>query len=229
MRLYEHEAKRVLAAGGLRVPKAYGLVRRAGGAAGLEAGFPAMVKAQVLVGGRGKAGGVRKAGSAGELKDAAREVLGLRIKGYPVESVLVEEAVESSGACYLGVTVNPATGNSVIMASAAGGVDIEEVARSRPEAILRLELPENPDELPAGKARELAAFLSKDLGGGAKLEKALARAAGRLYALYQRCDCKVVEVNPLLVTASGPLAADAKMVLDDNGLFRQGALLADLG
>ncbi len=231
MRLYEYEAKKVLAGGGLKVPKPYGLVRSGKDLPKLRAGvaFPAMVKAQVLVGGRGKAGGVRKVGSAAEFKTAAREMLGLCIKDYRVESVLVEEAVEFTGACYLGITVNPATGNSVLMASAAGGVDIEEVAASRPEAILRLELAANPDDLPAGKARELAAFLNKDLGGDAKLEKALVETAGRLYALYQKHDCKVTEVNPLLITASGPLCADAKMVLDDNGLFRQGALLARLG
>jgi succinyl-CoA synthetase beta subunit len=190
-----------------------------------------MVKAQVLVGGRGKAGGVRQASSEEEAVAAAREILGMRIKGYPVESVLVEAAVEHAAACYLAVAVNPYTFNVVVLASAAGGVDIEEVAKGRPEAILRLELADSPGELPAEDARRVGEFLARELGAesGGKLAGQFAEAAARLYAAFQERDCKLAEINPLLVTPSGVLAADAKVVLDENALYRQRELLERLG
>ncbi|MBW1878470.1 MAG: hypothetical protein JRJ84_08920 [Deltaproteobacteria bacterium] len=226
MRIYEAEAKRVLGAEGIAVPRSYGVVRAPGELADRDLPLPMMVKAQALVGGRGKAGGVRRVGSLEEAAAVVEEVLGLHIGTYPVESVLLEEVLAYSAACYLGVTVDPATGNNVVIASAAGGVDIEEVARTRPEAILRVDLPENPDGLPMEVVREIGAFLARDLGEDGARAAAVAQ---MLYAVYQRHDCKVVEINPLLITAAGPVAADAKMVLDDNALYRQGRLLASLG
>jgi len=226
MRIYEAEAKRVLAAEGIAVPHSYGVIRTPAALADLDLQFPVMVKAQALVGGRGKAGGVRRTGSLEETATAVEEILKLRIGPYPVVSVLLEEVLAHSAACYLGVTVDPATGDNVVMASAAGGVDIEEVARTRPGAILRVRLPENPDRLPEEVVREIAGFLARDLGDDGPRAAAVAQ---MLYGVYQRHDCKVVEINPLLITAGGPVAADAKMVLDDNALYRQGRLLASLG
>jgi succinyl-CoA synthetase beta subunit len=232
MRLYEHEAKQVLAAEGLPVPQRWGLLRTAQALNRLQIKqYPVMVKAQVLVGGRGKAGGVRRAASEEEACAAARDILGLRIKGYPVEGVLVEAAAEAAAACYLAVTVNPYSGNVLVLASAAGGVDIEELARERPEAVLRLEFPENPAELPAGAARQVGEFLARGVGAGygEKLPRQCAAAAAQLYAAFQKNDCLLAEVNPLLVTADGVLAADAKIVLDENALYRQSGLLGRLG
>ncbi|MBN1335399.1 MAG: acetate--CoA ligase family protein [Deltaproteobacteria bacterium] len=229
MRIYEFEGKQVFARAGLAVPREVAVIRSPDEADALEVSGPVMVKAQVLVGGRGKAGGVVRARSGEEARAAVRRILGMDLKGYPVQAVLVEEALEFTGACYLGIIDNPATGNLVVMASASGGVDIEEVALSRPEAILRVELEDNPDRLPPEIAERIGAFLARDLGEGAALAAALADMAAGLYALYEAHDCRILEINPLLVTPSGPVAADAKMVLDDNALFRQGDLLAFLG
>lgn len=228
MRIYEHEAKRVLAAEGVRVPRRYGLVGCAAAFGELNVRCPAMVKAQVLVGGRGKAGGVRRVETAGQGRRAAAQILAMRIGGYPVESVLVEQAAASSCALYLGVTMNPATFNNVVIASRAGGVDIEETARRRPEAVLRVELPDNPETLPRRLARRIASFLAGRSASSAALKERLAAVASTLYQTYRKYDCKVLEINPLLVTAGGPVAADARMVLDDNALYRQGKLLAKL-
>ncbi|MHC4712916.1 MAG: ATP-grasp domain-containing protein [Planctomycetota bacterium] len=228
MRLYEHEAKRLLADEGFRTPRKYGVVRSADALAKCKVRYPAMVKAQVLIGGRGKAGGVRRVESEGEARAAVTDILAGRISGYAVDSVLVEEALESRGACYLGVTANPATFNIVVIASASGGVDIEGVARTRPEAVLRLELPDSPETLPGQAARKVASFLAKDPSRGPEIKRQLAQATSALYDAYQKHDAKVLEINPLLITDAGPVAADAKMVLDDNALYRQGALLAKL-
>jgi succinyl-CoA synthetase beta subunit len=166
--------------------------------------------------------------SAPEAAAALAEMLAMRIQGYAVGSVLVEEALTFDGACYLGITSNPATYNNVVIASAAGGVDIEEVARELPEAILRLELPDNPETLPEASAREVAAFLTKDRPEAGRLRTQLAQVVSTLYDTYLKYDCKVLEINPLLITSSGPVAADAKMVIDDNALYRQSAMLKKL-
>ena len=235
MRLYEHEAKTVLADAGIHVPRRLALLHTPDDPCNASINAGAMVKAQTLIGGRGKVGGIRRVQLAAELRAAAREILSMRIHGYPVQSVLVEEALESSAACYLGVTLNPATFHNVIIASTAGGVDIEEAARVRPESILRLELADSPAALDPADARKVAAFLAAGLQNLSGVENrealvaALADVTAKLYAAYQTHDAKVLEINPLLITSSGPVAADAKMVLDDNALFRQTDLLAKLG
>ncbi len=229
MRLYEHEAKRAFQGRGLPIPKQFGVIHSPEELEGLDLEFPLMLKAQVLVGGRGKAGGIKRAANLGEAEAKAEEIFRLRINGYPVEAVLLEEALEAEAACYLGATMDPATFNNVVLVSASGGVEIEEVARARPEAIHRLELLENEPELPAESARELAEKLAKDLGEAAPEPGQLAELIAKLYALYQEIDAKVCEVNPLMITPKGPVAADAKIVLDENALFRQAQLLEELG
>jgi succinyl-CoA synthetase beta subunit len=230
MRLYENEAKRVFEREGIAVPRALGVFEKAedvGRAVG--AGAPVMLKALVLIGGRGKAGGVRRAKGGAEAASLAADMLGRRIRDYPVERLLVEEAVEAVGAAYVGVTMNPADFNVTVIVSPAGGVDIEQVARDAPDKILRIELARNEAELPEAEASRLAAFLASGLPGGAALAGPLKSVVSRIYAAFQKYDCKVAEINPLLITAAGPVAADAKIVLDDNGLYRQGGLFHLLG
>lgn len=231
MRLYENEAKRVFAQEGLAVPRPLGVFEKAadvGRAVG--AGDNVMLKALVLIGGRGKAGGVRRAAGRAEAETLAAAMLGRRIRGYPVDRILVEEAVETAGgAAYVGVTMNPADFNVTVIVSPAGGVDIEQVARETPDRILRVELAGNEATLPAAEAGRLAAFLAAGLPGGASQAEALEGVVAKVYATFQKHDCKVAEINPLLLTASGPVAADAKIVLDDNGLYRQTGLFRFLG
>jgi succinyl-CoA synthetase beta subunit len=230
MRLYEHEAKKVFQFSGLKTPKQFGVIQTPEELDALALQFPVMLKSMVLVGGRGKAGGIRKVGDLAEAKAVSKEMFGLVLKGYPVETLLVEEVASEAGACYFGITTNPATYNVIAMASAAGGVEIEKVAVERPEAIKRVEFPGNEPEMPEEAAKELAAFLNLGLKGDPGLEEKLQEAISQLYATYQRFDCKVAEINPLMVTTEGEvLAADAKVVLDDNALFRQGALFELLG
>lgn len=228
MRLYEHEAKRVFQERGIPVPRQFGLIRSLEELARQKLEFPLMLKAQVLVGGRGKAGGIKRAGNLREAKEQAEAIFRLRINGYPVEAILLEEALEARAACYIGATMDPATFNNVVLVSASGGVDIEEVARDRPEAIHKLELLENEPELTEGQAEELARRLARDLGDSS-LTQELGGLISKLYSLYQAIDAKVCEINPLLITPKGPIAADAKIVLDDNALFRQAKLLEGLG
>ncbi len=227
MRLYENEAKTVFEREGIAVPRSHGVFERADGVElAIGPDSPVMLKALVLVGGRGKAGGVRKARGGPEAAALAKEILGRRIRDYVVDRLLVEEAVDApGGACYVGVTMNPADFNVTVIVSPAGGVDVEQVAREAPDKIMRLELPGNDAMLPDADASRLAGFLASGLAGGAARIDALKEVLARVYAVFQKYDCKIAEINPLLLTAAGPVAADAKIVLDDNGLYRQGALL----
>lgn len=231
MRLYENEAKTVFEREGIAVPRAVGVYERAADVkANVGPDSPVMLKALVLIGGRGKAGGVRRAAGAAEAASQAADMLGREIRGYAIDRLLVEEAVDGvSGACYVGVTMNPADFNVTVIVSPAGGVDIEQVARESPEKILRVELAANDDVLPEAEAARLAGFLAAGLVGGAAQADALKDVISKVYAVFQKYDCKVAEVNPLLLTAAGPVAADAKIVLDDNGLYRQGGLFQLLG
>ncbi|MGZ5479134.1 MAG: ATP-grasp domain-containing protein [Candidatus Aminicenantales bacterium] len=231
MRLYENEAKTLFAAEGIPIPKPLGIIGRAEELDGRkDISSPVMLKSLVLIGGRGKAGGIRKAAGAAEAAAMAGEMLGRKIRGYAVERLLLEEVVsEAGGACYAGVTMNPADFNVTVIVSPSGGVDIEQVARDAPARVLSVELPGNDKTLPEAEASRLAGFLASGLPGGKEQAAGLKDVLSRLYALFQKYDCKVAEINPLLVTANGPVAADAKIVLDDNGLFRQSELFRLLG
>ena len=227
MRLYEHEAKKVFVSKGIKVPALYGVIHKPEEFGSLDVKYPVMLKSMVLVGGRGKAGGIKRAKAPEEAKAAVTELFSLSIKGYPVETVAVEAMAEEKGACYVGATMEPATYTNVMMVSASGGVDIEEVSRTRPEAIMKVPITSNSSELPVETVRKLAEFLAKDLPD-ADVDQ-LADVVAKVYALYQDVDAKVCEINPLLITPDGPLAVDAKLVIDDNALYRQKALLDQLG
>ena len=229
MRLYEYEAKKVFDTVGIPVPKQHGVIHSPSEIEKLEIKFPVMLKSMVLVGGRGKAGGIKKVSGKGEAKSVLEKLFKTKIRGYPVEAVLVEEAVKSSSACYVGVTMDPVTYNNVVIVSSSGGVDIEKVAKEKPEAIFKKEIPENNKLLPEITAGELASFLNEDLNLDTVMEKKLADVISKLYNVYQGFDSKICEINPLIITSEGPVAADAKIVLDDNALFRQNELLKTLG
>jgi len=229
MRLYEHEAKRIFQSEGIPIPKQYGVIHSPKELEELDVEYPVMLKAMVLVGGRGKAGGIKKARNPEEAKTGAGELFGLRIRGYPVDSILMEEAVEEIGACYVGVTMDPAEFRNVVIVSAAGGVEIENVAKEHPGSIRKAKIAGNSPQLSEETAKKLASGLRKDLSGNTATTEKLAGIISKLYALYQSTDAKTCEINPLILTPEGPMAADAKLVLDDNALFRQAKLLEKLG
>lgn len=230
MRLYENEAKKVFETEGIPVPKPLAVARDSADVKGIDAGdFPAMLKSLVLIGGRGKAGGIKKVNSVEEAVQKADEMLGKEIRGYIVEQLMMEKAVEDLGSCYVGVTMNPSTYNNIIMVSPSGGVEIETVAVEQPEAILKIEIEDNAKTLSDEIASKLAQFLADGLEGGEKHLSALKDFIAKVYGAFQKYDCKVAEINPLMITPDGPVAADAKIVLDDNGLYRQSALLELLG
>ncbi len=228
MRLYENEAKRVFEKEGIPVPRQYGVICRPEDIKESGAAFPLMLKSLVLIGGRGKAGGIKKAKDAADAAALAGTMLGTVIRGYPVDMLMLEQAVKEKGAAYVGVTMNPATYNTIIMVSPSGGVEIEKVAREQPEAILKIEFEENEKELPPEAARQLAQFLAVGLPDGEMHREAIQDILAKLYGAFQKYDCKVAEINPLILTAAGPVAADAKIVLDDNALYRQETILSFL-
>jgi succinyl-CoA synthetase beta subunit len=229
MKLYEYEAKKLFEKMGIPIPKQYGVIRSLKELDTLKLGFPLMLKSMVLVGGRGKAGGIKKANNLEEARKIAAVLFKLKIKGFPVDCILLEEAVEEIGACYVGITMDPATFNNVVIVSASGGVDIEQVAQNNPEAIMRKEFPDNSKELSKTVAQDLALSLNQSLKGKNETTKTLAEIIAKVYATYQRFDARLCEINPLIMTSKGSVAADAKLVLDDNALFRQVELLDLLG
>jgi succinyl-CoA synthetase beta subunit len=229
MKLYEFEAKKVFEKMGIPIPKQYGVIRSPKELDMLKLEFPLMLKSMVLVGGRGKAGGIKKAKNREEAKKIATDLFTLRIKGFPVECLLLEQAVEEIGACYVGITMDPVTFNNVVIVSASGGVDIEQVAVKNPQAIMKKEIPDNNKEISKTIAQDLASSLNNSLKGKNESTKTLAEIIAKVYATYQRFDARLCEINPLIITSNGPVAADAKLVLDDNALFRQVELLEMLG
>ena len=230
MRLYEYEGKKVFEAMGMPIPKQYGVIRSVDELDSMDLEFPVMIKSMILMGGRGKAGGIKKAKDLAEAKAIAEKMFGIVIKGYPVEMLLIEALASEAGACYIGMTTHPANFNVILMASAKGGVDIEGVALEDPDAIMKKEIPGNELELPDEVATEFADFLIKGLDNNAALKEPLKLAITKLYNTYQAYDCKVAEINPLIITEDNEaIAADSKIVIDDNALYRQGGLFELLG
>lgn len=223
MNIHEYQAKEILR--GLGVPIPPGLVAETPDEAATIAkkiGKPVVVKAQVHAGGRGKAGGVKLAKMPAEAKEKAAAILGMKIKGLTVTKVLVTEAADIASEAYIGVILDRASKKPVFMVSAAGGIDIEDVAASTPEKILKMPVDTRFGLMPF-QAMQLGFFLYDDL--------AKARAAGRimqqLYIAFIQSGCSLAEINPLVVTPSGDvIALDAKMVIDDNELERRPALAA---
>jgi len=224
MKVHEYQAKALLAEFGISVPE--GKVAATAAEAGKiarELGGRVVIKAQVFAGGRGKAGGIRVAEGPEEAERLAGEMLGRRLvtyqttaEGVPVSKVLVEKAVDIQKELYLSIIVDNTTRMPVVMASAAGGIDIEEVARASPEKILKAYV---------DPAMGFQAFQGRKLAYGMGLEQAQIRAAAdlmaSLYRLFVSKDCSLAEINPLTVTSEGKLLAlDAKLNFDDNALFR---------
>ena len=223
MDLLEHQGKKLFAEAGLPVlpsivAKSPEEARRAAG----QLGPRVCVKAQSKTGGRGKAGGIRVCGSAAEVEAAARDILTMTIRGHAVEAVLVERAVDIARELYLAVTVSREVRSPMLVFAREGGVDIEELAKRAPEALLRR--PIDPLlgllEYQVRDVVEAAGF-GPDDPGGTGAGKALAAVARSLWKLYRDRDATLVEVNPLVLTAGGEIVClDSKVTVDENAFFR---------
>ncbi|WP_248904533.1 ADP-forming succinate--CoA ligase subunit beta [Halocatena marina] len=222
MKLHEHQAKGMFADAGIPTPSSQ-LASSVEGAveAADEIGYPVAIKAQVHVGGRGKAGGIKLVSDEKEAQAAADEILGMDLKGLHVSQVLVEEAVDFTDELYLGVTMDRGDGRPVAMVSSRGGVDIEEVAAEDPDAIVR----EHVD--PAFGLHPYQARRAAFEAGLDEVATDTARVLSTLYKLWEEQDATEVEINPLMVTSDGSvIAADAVMNIDDDALFRHSDLAA---
>ena len=185
-------------------------------AAAKEIGIPCVIKAQVMVGGRGKAGGIKVAKNENEVKQYAQQILGMEIKGIPVKKVLVSEAVQITSEAYLGIIIDRTEKKTVVMACKEGGVEIEEIAKQRPEAIHKV-YADPLLGLLEHHARAIGLFLYDD----PKRAFECASIVQRLYKLFVELDSSLAEINPLVVDNAGRLIAlDAKINFDDNGLYR---------
>ena len=227
MNLHEHQGKDLFRAAGIPVPPGE-IARTAAEAVAIAEGlgYPVVVKAQVLIGGRGKAGGVKVVKNPEELSREAGRILGMDIRGHTVQKVLITPSAEIEREFYAGIVLDRKAETPLLMASPEGGIDIEEVARVSPEKILRLHL--DGRGLPDYRARAAATFLDERW----PVRKQLARVLQGLARVYRERDCSLAEINPLVVTKAGEVwALDAKVVIDDNALDRHPDLaeMRDLG
>ncbi|MFI9385797.1 ADP-forming succinate--CoA ligase subunit beta [Kutzneria sp. NPDC052558] len=210
MDLFEHEARDLFARHGVPVPPGEVATTPAGAfAAAMAIGGPVVVKAQVKVGGRGKVGGVKPAGTPAEARAAAEAILGMDIKGHTVHAVLVTAASAIADEYYFSFLLDRANRTFLAMASAEGGMDIEEVAATRPAALTRRPV------------RDMDLALAGEIAEAAGLPSASAEVIVKLWDVFVREDCTLVEVNPLARTKSGEIVAlDGKVALDDSAAFR---------
>jgi succinyl-CoA synthetase beta subunit len=217
LKVHEYQAKEIFKKYGILTPKEK-MCRTVDEvmAAAREIGVPCVIKAQVMVGGRGKAGGIKLAKTENEVKQHAESILNMEIKGIPVKKVLVSEAVDIGSEAYLGIIVDRTEKKTVVMACKEGGVEIEEIARQKPEAIYKV-YADSLLGMMSHKAREIGLFLYDD----PKIAFECASVVSKLYKLFVALDSSLAEINPLVLDRSGRLIAlDAKINFDDNGLFR---------
>jgi succinyl-CoA synthetase beta subunit len=221
--IHEYQAKELLRAEGVPIPpgevatspeQVEAIAKKIGGMV--------VVKAQVHTGGRGKAGGVKLAKTPAEAREVATKILGMKINGLTVYTVLVTSAADIASEAYVGIILDRATKKPVFMVSPAGGIDIEEVAAKTPEKILKLPI-DTRYGLQPYQASELGFFLFDDV----KKVRAASKIMMALYQAFMKNDASLAEINPLVVTPSGEvLALDAKISVDDNALDRHPELAA---
>jgi succinyl-CoA synthetase beta subunit len=221
--LHEYQGRALFRAAGIPMPdgdvastaqEAEAIAKRIGG--------QVVVKAQVHAGGRGKAGGVKVVNSPAEAKAAAEKIIGMTIKGLPVQKALVVPAADIASEAYVGLIMDRDSKRPVFMVSPAGGIDIEEVAEKTPEKIKKLAVDPRFGLLPH-QALDLALFIYSDI----KQARACASIMGQLYELFVKNGCSLAEINPLVTTPKGDvLALDAKVSIDDNELDRRPDLAA---
>ncbi len=217
MKLHEYQSKQIFSKYGIPIPKGrIAVTAQEAEHIAEELGGRVVIKSQVLVGGRGKAGGIRLAKNPDEAEELAAQILAMEIKGLPVRKILVDEAAQIEKEIYLGITNDRTARKPVIMSSSAGGVEIEEIARKEPQKIIKTHI----DPLLG-----LGDYQARDIAAGIDLPrehwKSFGMIAHGLWKAYLDCDATLAEINPLVITSDNRLLAlDGKMVLDDNALFR---------
>jgi succinyl-CoA synthetase beta subunit len=217
-RLHEHQGKDLFRRMGIPVPRG-GVAHSQVEAAKIaqEVGFPVALKAQVLTGRRGKAGGIRFAATTEEVRMATCALLGAAIHGIPVEAVLVEQRLAIQREVYLAVTADPSRRQPVTLLSLQGGVEIEDTAAQDPARIFHA-----PINIRDGLPEHVARNIIRCAPGATSADiLALTPVLTHLYRTYRRYDCKLAEINPLALTPEGPVAADARVDIDDDAIWRQ--------
>lgn len=221
MKIHEYQAAQLFKQAGLPVPdgQVASSAHEASQIAG-HLGYPVVLKAQVLVGGRGKAGGIKLVHNPQDLPAVFDQIKGLAIKGYSVDRILIAKVVNIKKEYYAAVTIDNIKGDIVIIASNEGGVDIEETAKAHPEKILKFYL-EGNKTIDAGRWTSFIAALFPDV----KYHKEATVIFEKLLKFFVDFDCSLAEINPLVIDDKGHLvAADAKVLFDDNALYRHGEL-----
>jgi len=221
--IHEYQAKELLVAQGIPVPMGeVATTPEEAEAIALRLGGAVVIKAQVHAGGRGKAGGVKLAKNPQEAKEKAGQILGMQIKGLTVNKVLIAPAEDIASEAYVGIILDRASKAPVWMVSAAGGVDIEEVAATDPEKIVKLPVDPRYGFLP-----HQAYYLATKLYSDVKQQRAAAQILLKLYKAFVEAGGSLAEINPLITTPAGEVKAiDAKFNIDDNELFRKPAIEA---
>jgi succinyl-CoA synthetase beta subunit len=225
LRLYEYEAKKLFTQFGIPITSGEVVETKEQAKAFAEKlGKPVVLKAQILSGGRGKAGGVKFAKTPKQAEEKAEELFSAKIKGFSVDRILVDEKLEIEKEFYLGITLDRVNYKIVMLACSEGGVEIEEVARKDPERIKKISVDVDQRFYPF-QGNSLANWL----GARGDSLKLVSKIAVSLFKLFRQYDAKLVEINPLILTKEGKyVAADARMSVDDDALFRHPEL-AEMG
>ena len=223
MKLHEYQAKELFQKAGIPVPPGRMATElKDAQIIAKEIGFPCVLKSQVLVGGRGKAGGIKLVKTPQDFDKTFQELKKLTIKGYPVEKIMVAGAIDIKKEFYTAITVDNVKSDAVLIASSEGGIDIEETAKKSPEKIKKFYLNGKKDLDPA----RWPAFIKSVFSDSAQQQKAT-RILRLLVDVFFKNDCSLAEINPLIVDGKGDLVAlDAKIILDDNGLIKHPELQA---
>lgn len=218
MRLLEFQAKRILKDRGIPVPKG---VLVCSPEDLNQIALPAVLKAQVPVGGRGKAGAIRRVNQPKEAQTAIQELFASTVKGYPVAALLAEEPVEIKREVYIAYLIDKQVNLPLLMASSAGGVDIEEVARSSPSKIIKKHI---------DPILGVQDFMIRSLAKALKIDdtRGLWNLIQAMVTLFHEVDASLVEINPLAITSGGMVALDAKLILDDKAAYRHKELFETL-
>lgn len=216
MRLYEFVAKGVFRDYGIPIPEGFVV----SDVEDLESikdrlNFPVVIKAQVLAGGRGRAGGVRFAEDIDEARKTVEEMLGSEIKGNKVRKVLIEEKLKVEKEYYVGFTIDRSVRSPILIASESGGMDIEDVARSTPEKIVKTHI-----DITRGLHPHKTILMMKRIGLSGKLMLSASDVVQRLYRIFRDKDAELTEINPLALTDKGFIALDARLNIDENALYR---------